>query len=212
MRITLRAVPLGALLLVAAASCGGGDSTGPSGGKVKTVALSAASFTLQVGETSTLTATARDSTGHQVTGRTVTWLSRSPEIVSVQATGAVSAVAIGSAILTATVDSVTDSVTVFVIPRVAFVIVLPQATTVLIPNRLQYSVLLQNANHEPIPGTVLGGATWSVSDVTKATISPTGLLQSVGVGTVVVTARFQSGSFPAFTSTTNAFIVERVGG
>ena len=207
-------IAFGVAVFAALAACGG--DSGPteiiSNGSVKTVKLSASGVTVQAGETSPMTVTARDSAHHMIVGRTVTWLSRDPTIVTVSSTGVLSAVAEGTAYVTATVDTVTDSVSVHVITKVAYVVILPQFTHVVIPNRLQMSVLLQDSTHTAIPGTVLGGSTWSVSDIGVATIGPTGLLQSKGVGSVVVTARFQSGSFPAFTSTTTVFVDKQVGG
>lgn len=203
-----------AALLAVVAGCGGGDggSTEPtSNGSVKSVKLSASGKTIQAGETSEMTVTARDSVHHLIVGRPTTWETRDSTIVTVSADGGLTAIADGIAYVVATVEGIADSAAIHVIPRVSFVVALPQGFTVLIPNRLQMSVLLQDSTHTAIPGTVLGGTTWTVSDVTKATIGPTGLLQSVGVGSLVVTARFQSGSYPAFTATTTVFVVKSVG-
>src|SRR5690349_271214 len=101
----------GAALLVAVTAigaCGGGES-GPteilSNGTVKTVKLSATGLTVQAGETApALTATARDSAHHRIVGRTVTWVTRDPGVVTVSGDGVLTAVAEGSAYITATVD------------------------------------------------------------------------------------------------------------
>ncbi len=83
---------------------------------VSTVTVTPSTGSLYVGQTLQLTASAKDSAGNTLTGRTVTWSSASPTIATVSSQGLVTAIAAGVATVTATVDgkSVTTSVTVLV--------------------------------------------------------------------------------------------------
>jgi hypothetical protein len=103
-------------VLVAAACSGGGGSdkvTGPA--PVASVSLSTASASLQVGETTTLTATPKDASGNALTGRTVSFSSSNTAVASVTAAGTLTGVAVGGATITATVESKTATVTVAVV-------------------------------------------------------------------------------------------------
>src|SRR5256885_1782055 len=81
---------------------------------VASVAVSPATASVQVGGTVQLTATPKDSTGSALSGRTVTWASGNAAVATVSGSGLVSAVAAGSATITATSEgkSGTASVTV----------------------------------------------------------------------------------------------------
>src|SRR6185437_8248036 len=81
---------------------------------VATVSVSPSSLSLTVGQTGTFTSTARDSTGGTLTGRTATWTSSNTGVATVSSGGVVTAVAAGTATITATVDgkSGTGSVSV----------------------------------------------------------------------------------------------------
>ena len=79
------------------------------------VVLSAADSSLIVGQTGTLTAAALDNEGEDVSGRAVTWASTDPAVLTVDASGGISAVAEGSAQVTATVDGVEGSLTIDVV-------------------------------------------------------------------------------------------------
>lgn len=82
---------------------------------VATVALSPATASLPIGETQQLSVVARDAQGNALPGRSVTWSSSNSAIASVSAAGVVTAVAPGSATISATVEAKSGSaaVTVF---------------------------------------------------------------------------------------------------
>ena len=69
---------------------------------VSSVAVSSASASLTVGQTLQLTATPKDANGNPLTGRVVTWATSNAAVVAVSASGLVTAVAAGSATITAT--------------------------------------------------------------------------------------------------------------
>jgi len=81
---------------------------------VASVEVEPAAPTLAGGSTVQLTATPKDKTGQPLTGRTVTWASSAVDVATVSATGRVSGVAAGLAVITATSEGQpgTSSVTV----------------------------------------------------------------------------------------------------
>jgi uncharacterized protein YjdB len=76
---------------------------------VASVTVSGTASSLDVGQTSQLSATARDAGGSILGGRTVTWTSSAPSIASVSATGVVTANAAGTSVINATVSGVVGS-------------------------------------------------------------------------------------------------------
>jgi hypothetical protein len=99
-------------------ACGGGSETTepppPPPQNVATVGVSPSSATLIVQQTEQLTATARDAQGAALTGRTITWSSSASGVASVSTAGLVTAVAEGSATITATSEGKSGSATITV--------------------------------------------------------------------------------------------------
>jgi hypothetical protein len=97
-----------------AISCGkSGDSGTQPAATVATVAVSQ-DATLVPQATVQLTATPKDASGATLTGKTVTWSSSNTAVASVSATGLVTALTAGTAIITATSDGETGSATITV--------------------------------------------------------------------------------------------------
>lgn len=103
-----------ALLLISGLTvwaCGGEDTVGPGTGNgtatVASVVVTPGNTTLvSLGETVQLTASARDANGNPVSGKSFTWASSDATVVTVSSTGSATAVADGSATITATTDGV----------------------------------------------------------------------------------------------------------
>ncbi len=106
----------------------------PPPAAVESVAVSPAGANVQVGTTIQLTALPKDSAGNPLGGRTVTWSSSSSAVANVNGSGLVTAVAAGSATITAASEGksgtaaltvvtsgglITDPTLVFAIPRMA---------------------------------------------------------------------------------------------
>ena len=84
------------------AACGGsGDTTGPEPRPVASVSLAPLDTTGWVGDTVRFTATLKDANGGSLTGRMVTWTSDQPAIASVDATGLVTVLGPGRAVIRA---------------------------------------------------------------------------------------------------------------
>jgi uncharacterized protein YjdB len=81
---------------------------------VASVTVSPNAVTLGLGGTRQLTATPRSATGAPLSGRTVAWSSSNPSVASVNQSGVVNALLIGTAIITANVEGVTGTANVTV--------------------------------------------------------------------------------------------------
>ena len=112
---------LAAALVVVVAACGGGSDATPTTPPVITpavvsaVVMSSAGASLVPQQTYALSATARDATGSPLTGRSTSWQTSAPGVASVSADGLVTALARGSATITATIDSRTATAAIAVV-------------------------------------------------------------------------------------------------
>jgi trimeric autotransporter adhesin len=153
---------------------------------VATVTVSPATATPFAGSAIGLTADVRDGNGVVLTGREVTWRSSLPAIAVVSNSGRVLAVAPGSVRIEATVEGVTGSalLNVLAVP-VASVGVTLATSSIIVGQSSQAFATARDAN-----GNVLSGrtATWTSSAPTVATVSSTGLVTGVSVGTATISA------------------------
>ena len=89
----------------------GGGTTTPTTARVD---VTPASASLETGKTQQLTATARDASGAERSGRSFTWSSSAPGVATVNGSGLVTAVSVGTATITARADGVNGTATVTV--------------------------------------------------------------------------------------------------
>ena len=163
--------------------------TDPAPVPVASVDVSPSSNTLQVGATSQLVATPRDGSGAALSGRAVTWTSSNNGVATVSTSGWITAIAAGSATITATSEGKTGSsaVTVTAAPPtpVASVVVTPATASVQAGGTVQLSASTRDAN-----GAVLNGraVVWSSSNTTIANVSASGLVTSISAGAATITA------------------------
>ncbi len=111
------AVLVTASVTVIGLACGGSTapSPPPPDNTVASVSVTPASKTLvSLGETTTLSAAAENSTGGAITGKTFTWSSSNTNLATVNASGTVTAVSNGTATITATVDGVNGTASILV--------------------------------------------------------------------------------------------------
>jgi uncharacterized protein YjdB len=168
---------------------------------VASVTVSPTPATVFVGSTTTLTAIPWDSAGQRLYLRTVTWSSSNTARATVNPLGVVSGVSTGTVTITATIEGKSGSAAVTVAPQpVANVVVSPAAPNVNVGQTVQLTATPFNAAGQPLTGRV---TTWSSSATSIATVSGSGLVSGVGVGSAVITATIEGKSATA-TVTVNA--------
>lgn len=148
---------------------------------------------LRQGESRTLTASAKDPQGNAIAARAFKWLSDNPGVLSINATtGAVTAVAPGSARITATTGVRSGTATVRVIRRVATVVLGPATPPPVRAATTLALVATARADNGVDAGDLADRTiTWSVVNpagpTRTANISPTGTLTGVYPGDADVT-------------------------
>ncbi|MFQ5550579.1 MAG: Ig domain-containing protein, partial [Gemmatimonadales bacterium] len=139
-----------------------------------------------LGDQVRLSATVLDDNGNPVGDATVTWSSSDETVATVNGTGLVTAIGNGSATITAASGGVSASSTVTVTQVAASMAVGPSSLSFgALGDQSQLSAVVSDANGNAMVGA---SVTWSSSDVTVVTVSPTGLATAVDNGSVSVTA------------------------
>ena len=141
---------------------------------VAAVDVTPSQSTLTRGQTVTLTATARDGSGNALPGRTATWTTGAPSIVSVSSAGVATVVGAGTGpvLVIATVEGRTGTATINV-RQVSSVSVTPSPTTVFVLGTRQLTATPRDGNGNTISGLT---PTWSSSAPANASVSPQGLV------------------------------------
>lgn len=179
----------------------------PTAAPVAALDVAPLSARLTVGENTHLSATLRDSSGASLTGRVVQWQSAAPEIASVTPAGLVTALAPGTAALTAAGEGHSASVVVTVVapPPVttrsdvraaepASLAVTPTSTTLTVGETARLTGELHDASGSPVRQDAT--LAWSSSDAAVARVSSAGLVSAIATGTarITVTGAGQSGT------------------
>ena len=166
---------------------------------VATVTLNPASANLVLGisPSQQLTAVLKDANGNVLSGRTVTWSSSNTSAAAVDVNGLVTAVGAGSATITATSEGKTgtSSITVTLAP-VATVAVTFAASSVQAGQTTQATAATRDANGNLLTGRAIS---WSSDNQAVATVSVTGVVTAVAVGSanIIATSEGKTGSATA---------------
>ena len=154
---------------------------------VDSVAVEPAMVTLTaIGETVQLVVTALDRNEHPVKDASVIWRSGDAGIATVSDQGLVTAVMKGTATITASVGSVSQSAMITVSQTVDSVAVEPAMVTLTaIGETVQLVATSRDRNGHPVKDA---SVTWRSSDEGIATVSDQGLVTAVMKGTATITA------------------------
>ena len=157
--------------------------------KATGISLSESRLNMELNETATLTAVLEP---ENVTVKTLTWQSSDTNVATVDQNGMVTALALGNAVITATTTdgtnlSATCQVSVGAI-TVKSVTLDQHEAQVILGNNLQLTATVQpdNAANKTLQ--------WQSSDNTVATVDQNGLVNTVGLGQVFITAATTDGS------------------
>lgn len=148
-----------------------------------------------VNGTQQLTATVLDANGKPLTGLAVVWQSNNPSVVSVSASGLVTGLSVGAAIVTASVGgylglaNVTVSTSITLGP--SSVVVSPAVATLGIGRTVQFSATATDSTGNTYPNA---SATWTSSNPAVVSVSSTGLATGVAAGAATITGSAFGGS------------------
>ncbi|MCC6318921.1 MAG: Ig-like domain-containing protein [Gemmatimonadaceae bacterium] len=175
---------LPATLLVVALGCG--DASTESS-RVASITVSPSVVSLRPGEARTIEATVVDAAGSVVRDRTIFWSSRHPSIVTVTASGIVTAVSAGVTEVAASAGghSAVVPVTITALPA-SLVRVLPGTSTIRVGTSVSLAAEAFNAAGDTIADAVFA---WTSSNAAVATVSGAGMVTGVGTGTVSISAQ-----------------------
>lgn len=161
---------------------------------VATVSITPNAATIVAGSTQQLSAMVLDAKGNALAKRPVSWSIDPLTVAAVTAGGVVTAIAPGSATVTATSAgrSGTASITVLPVP-VASVVVSPATAEVLIGATQQLAVELRDANGNVLTDRVVA---WTSSSAEVASVGASGLVTAVasGVATISATSEGKQGT------------------
>ena len=146
---------------------------------VESVSLDVTESELAVGETRTLVATVLPA---NATDKAVTWSTSDATVATVDSEGKVTALKVGSAIITAAAGEKTAECSLTVIPVAVTGVTLNKEELSLLPGEtstLVATVLPENAADKSV--------TWTSSNTTVATVDATGKVTAKAVGTTTVT-------------------------
>ena len=156
--------------------------TGP---RVTSLALSRDTATLHSGATLQLQATPRDRSGGALAGRVVAWASGAQGVAQVDATGKVTAVGAGTAVITASSEGATAQATITVLPApIASLTLSPDTATLVVGGTLPLTVTARDAAGNELGGrqVVLVSSNGAVATLGGTTV------HAVGLGTATITA------------------------
>ena len=162
---------------------------------VVAVRVSPSSRDLTVGEAVQLKAEPLDAQGNVLSGRSVAWSSGRPSVATVSSTGAVTALAPGSTIITATVErKVGVGAITVAAAAVASVAMSPTSATLVVGQTVQLGAQPRDASGRPLDGRTV---TWSTNRPPVATVTSTGVVTAVSAGTATITAASEGRSATA---------------
>jgi len=155
------------------------------GAPVSGVFVTLAKPSLGVGQSTTATAVIKDAQGIALTDKIIAWQSSNPALATVNSSGTVNAIAAGSVTISAISEGKIGAASLTITSsRAATVAIVPAAPAAMVGQTSQLSLDVRDAS-----GAALSRpATWTSASPTVATISASGLVSAIAVGTSTITA------------------------
>jgi uncharacterized protein YjdB len=176
----------GFLVALALTSCGGFF---PSSDTIVSITLSPASAQIMPAGTQQYSATGTfgNNTTGDVTSQ-VTWVSSATNVATISTAGLATAVALGTANITASSGSVTSTASPLTVSNktITTITVNPQNASISTGQQQQFTATATYSDGSN--GDITTSSTWSSSLVSVATISTTGLATAITTGTTTITA------------------------
>ena len=171
-----------------------------------TVTVTPSTLLLRKTNTRQLTAVARNAQNNEVKGRTFRWTTSNPAVATVDQTGLVTAIGVGTANIVAETNQVLGGsvVTVTEIPLGSCTLA-PTASKVTVTQSVQPTLTLRDTAGTVVP-TVGRAIQWQSTNEAVAAVSPTGLITTRKAGSAVISAT--SVEFPTVTCRTSIDAVD----
>ena len=197
--IGMRQVLVALILAFSSIACGGSSHDAPTPPTIPVASLpvltrltvTTDSTIVQAGRTVAAVLAAFDERGQPMTVGPAAWTSNAPTVARVNSSGIVTALAPGSATITARVGSVQGQVALVItstpdgsLPLMAIHIT-PNAVNLESGQRVQLAASLFDVADNPLSMRALQ---WTTSDSTVATVSPSGLVTARTIGTAIIAA------------------------
>lgn len=154
---------------------------------IASIAITPNAATLRLTQTTTLTAQARDAQGQPLTNRTFSWSSSAPSVATVDQSGIVTAVAVGTATISATSEGRTGTASITVAPEPVNSVTLTVPRTFIVPgDTMHLTVILRDAQNNVLTGRAVS---FSATPAGRVTIDASGVITGISSsGTSDITA------------------------
>lgn len=153
---------------------------------VASVVVQPSTVQMTVGSKSQLVAAAYDAAQNALTGRTTIWTTSNSAVATVDNAGSVTAVGLGQATITATVDGVSGRAAVTVgSAAIKSVDVSPSSKTLTAGQSTTLQATVTDVNNKRVSNPIV---TWSSSDAQVASVDAGGTVTASKVGTATITA------------------------
>ncbi|OJJ17903.1 hypothetical protein BKI52_29020 [marine bacterium AO1-C] len=174
------------LLTVLLNACVGEDVRQDS---VRAIEITTTRTALLIGQNANLTASLKNPFGDSFSGD-VSWVSSTPAVATIDASGILTAVSIGQTRVTATAEGVTSNELLITVVSDAnsvatIVITAPSTTNVGVGSTLQLTASARDVNGNALN---VSDFTWTSSSTSIATVDQNGLVTGVADGVVTITA------------------------
>ncbi len=152
------------------------------------ITISPSSASVGIGSTTQLTATCKDQNNNTMTCPSLTWSTTNSSIATVDPTGKVTGIAMGTINVTAVSGSITSNISTITVtepPVLTSITVSPATVSVNINGTMQLTSICKDQNNNTMTCPVLA---WNTSNSAVATVNSSGLVTGIATGMANITA------------------------